>query len=105
MEISTEGAEILLLVKPQFELERELVKHKGIVKEKTYHVKALKCMSDYLKKFKVTIEGISFSRIKGMSGNIEFWIYLKKMINSAKSNINYDKIIGDVVDKAHLFFK
>ena len=74
------------------------------VREKKYHIKALKDMSYYLKNFKVTIESISFSHIKGTSGNIEFWIYLKKMINSAKSNINYDKIICDVVDRAHLFF-
>jgi 23S rRNA (cytidine1920-2'-O)/16S rRNA (cytidine1409-2'-O)-methyltransferase len=104
MEISSDEAEILLLVKPQFELERELVKHKGIVKEKIYHIKSLKDISMYLKNFKVSIEGISFSHIKGAAGNIEFWIYLKKERISAKSNINYDKIIGDVVDRAHLFF-
>jgi len=104
MDISSDDAGILLLVKPQFELKKKLVKHKGIVKEKTYHIKALKDMIEYLKNFKVSIEGISFSHIKGNAGNIEFWIYLKKARISAKSNINYDKIIGDVVDRAHLFF-
>lgn len=104
VDISLEDAEILLLVKPQFELERELVKHRGVVKEKIYHIKALKDMSQFLKNFKVSIEGISFSHIKGTSGNLEFWIYLKKERISAKSNINYDKIIVDVVDRAHLFF-
>jgi len=105
MDISAENAEILLLVKPQFELDRKFVRHKGVVKEKEYHIAAMKDMMDFVKEFKVSIEGISFSKIKGASGNIEFWIYLRKIANSGKSLINYDKIIQDTVNSAHLFFK
>jgi 23S rRNA (cytidine1920-2'-O)/16S rRNA (cytidine1409-2'-O)-methyltransferase len=104
LDVSSSDAEILLLVKPQFELERELVKHKGVVKEKGYHKKVLKDMLKYLENFEVIIEGLAFSRIRGSAGNIEFWIYLRKSIISTKSNINYDKIIIDVVERAHKFF-
>jgi 23S rRNA (cytidine1920-2'-O)/16S rRNA (cytidine1409-2'-O)-methyltransferase len=85
-------------------LSQEYVRHKGVVKEKDFHVKALKGMLDFLKDYEISIEGIRFSRIKGASGNIEFWIYLRKSINSAKSKSNYDKIIDDVVNEAHLYF-
>jgi len=104
LDVSSSDAEILLLVKPQFELERGLVKHKGIVREKAYHNKVLKDMAAYLENFKVTIKGMAFSRIRGSAGNIEFWIYLRKSIISTKSGLNYDKIIVDTVDRAHEFF-
>ena len=104
MEISSDNADILLLVKPQFELRREFVRHKGVVIEKEYHIKILREMLVFFKNYEVEVEGISFSRIKGAAGNIEFWIYLRKSIISAKSNLNYDKIIIDIVNRAHLFF-
>jgi len=104
MDISSSSADILLLIKPQFELKKEFVKHKGVVLEKEYHIRILHEMVDFFRNFKVSIEGISFSRIKGVRGNIEFWIYLRKSINSAKTESNYDKIIGEVADMAHKFF-
>jgi 23S rRNA (cytidine1920-2'-O)/16S rRNA (cytidine1409-2'-O)-methyltransferase len=104
MDISSTGAEILLLVKPQFELSREHVRHKGVVLERGFHTKALKEIVDFLKDFDISIEDITFSRIKGASGNIEFWIYLRKSIISAQSELNYDKIIDDAVNGAHLYF-
>ena len=85
-------------------LSKSYVKHKGVVKEREFHKKALENMVDFIKNFKVNIEGIIFSKIKGKDGNIEFWIYLKKSINSNKYKINYDKIIDNAVCEAHLFF-
>jgi len=105
LEVTLPDAEILLLVKPQFELERKDVKNRGVVKEKSLHIKALKKIINFLKNFKVSIEGISFSKIKGSRGNIEFWVYLRKSINSTKYKLNYDKIIDGVVKKAHNYFK
>ena len=58
-------------------------------------------MVDFIKDFYVEIKEITFSKIKGAKGNIEFWIYLNKSTNKAGSNINYDKIINDIVLKAH----
>jgi len=104
LEITKPDADILLLIKPQFELRREDVKNKGIVKEKQLHIKALTDIVKFLENSRASIEDIVFSRIKGIKGNIEFWIYLKKSTNSTKSKLNYDKIISDIVNKAHLFF-
>jgi 23S rRNA (cytidine1920-2'-O)/16S rRNA (cytidine1409-2'-O)-methyltransferase len=98
-------AVILLLLKPQFELERNDVRNRGVVKDKSLHIKSINKIIEFLKNFEVIIEGISFSKIKGYRGNIEFWIYLRKSINSAEYKPDYDKIIGDVVKKAHNYFK
>jgi len=105
LELTKENGDILLLFKPQFELQRQEVKNKGIVKDSILHRKSLKDMARFLKGLPVVIEAITFSRIKGTKGNIEFWIYLRNSINSTKSNINYDKIIDDVISNAHIFFQ
>jgi len=104
LKITSEDTKILLLLKPQFELKSKYVKHKGVVKESNFHFIALKDMVDFLNSFQVSIKNIRFSCIKGSSGNIEFWIYLRKSINPNESKLNYDKMINDAVFKAHEYF-
>jgi 23S rRNA (cytidine1920-2'-O)/16S rRNA (cytidine1409-2'-O)-methyltransferase len=102
------GAEILLLIKPQFELDKELVEHKGVIKNIDLHVKVLNDVVDFFKAYPgVKIMGINFSKLKGAKGNIEYWIYLQKINqdNEVKKDISYDKMITDMVEKSHQFFK
>ena len=104
MELTIPGGEILLLLKPQFELGRKDIVNRGIIMDPDLHSKAISKMIDYLKNLPVSILNINFSKIKGAKGNIEFWIYLKNSKTLAKSDLNYDKIIQGAVDTAHLFF-
>jgi 23S rRNA (cytidine1920-2'-O)/16S rRNA (cytidine1409-2'-O)-methyltransferase len=104
LDITSKNGEILLLVKPQFELRKDEVEERGIIKNKKLHFKALKDLKDFIIGYPVKIKGFTFSRIKGSKGNIEFWIFLIKCSKEAKYIINYDKIIKGVVDKAHIYF-
>lgn len=104
LELTDVNGEILLLVKPQFELKKDEVESKGIIKSKKLHHKVLMEMVEFIIKFPVEIKSFTFSKIKGSKGNIEFWIFLIKSLKEAKSILNYDKIIEDVVDRAHFYF-
>ena len=110
IDLVSENGEILLLIKPQFELKKELVENKGVIKSKELHIKVLSDLINFLKKYEnIKIIGLTFSKIKGAKGNIEYWIYLKKIINdnANKKDFNYDKILVDinsVVEDAHAFF-
>ena len=104
MELTIPGGEILLLLKPQFELGRKDIVNRGIIKDPDLHSKAISEMINYLKDLPVSILDINFSKIKGAKGNIEFWIYLKNSKTLAKSDLNYDKMIQSAVNAAHLFF-
>ena len=104
MDLTISDGEILLLLKPQFELDKKDIVSKGIIKDPELHSRALGGMINYLKDLPVSILDIKFSKIKGAKGNIEFWIYLKNSKTLAKSDINYDKIIQGAVNAAHLFF-
>ncbi|MHB1346231.1 MAG: TlyA family RNA methyltransferase, partial [Candidatus Humimicrobiaceae bacterium] len=106
-QLTDENAEILLLVKPQFELEKELVEDKGVIKNIDLHIKVLNNVMDFFKEYPgIQIMGLDFSKIRGAKGNIEFWIYLKKINtdNKGKKEMNYDKMIEDIAKKSHEFF-
>lgn len=71
--------DIILLVKPQFELKPEFLK-KGIVKTEEHRKKALEEIKNFIKEnFKnVKITGETDSPVKGTKGNREFLLYLIK---------------------------
>ncbi len=96
---------ILILIKPQFELRKNEVERKGIIRNKNLHHKVLKEITGFIEKFPVEIKGFTFSKIKGLKGNIEFWVFLiKSHKKEAESIQKYDKIIKDVIDEAHFYY-
>ncbi len=101
LDVTKIGGDIFLLVKPQFEVKKREVGEKGIIRKKKLHKQVLIDIVDFISDFSIDIREITFSKIKGAKGNIEFWIYLNKSKSKAKSSINYDKIISDMVTKAH----
>jgi 23S rRNA (cytidine1920-2'-O)/16S rRNA (cytidine1409-2'-O)-methyltransferase len=104
LEITSKNGEILILIKPQFELKKDEVENKGIIKNRYLHYKVLKEIKDFIVEYPVKIKNFTFSKIKGAKGNIEFWIFLVKCFKGAKYIKNYDKIIREVVEKAHVYF-
>jgi len=104
LELTDTNGEILLLVKPQFELAKEEVESKGIIRNKDLHQKVLGEIAEFVIKFPIKIKNFTFSKIKGFRGNIEFWVFLIKSFKEAETVSNYDKIIKDVVDSAHQYF-
>lgn len=93
-----DNGKALILVKPQFEASPSEIK-KGVVKDEHVHVKVLKEIVEEVKKNGFGIEGITFSRLKGPKGNIEFFI----LLNKGTSNSSVD--IESVVKEAWDFFK
>jgi len=106
--LTSDLCEILLLIKPQFELGKELVENKGVIIDENLHILVLKDIIDFFENERnIEILGLDFSKIKGAKGNIEFWIYLRKINENApvKKEQNYDKIINDLILKTQNYFK
>lgn len=69
--------EMILLFKPQFECGKEIAKkYKGVIKDKNVHKKLLKKFFEEIASLGVTVSGLTFSPIKGGSGNIEYLLHL-----------------------------
>jgi 23S rRNA (cytidine1920-2'-O)/16S rRNA (cytidine1409-2'-O)-methyltransferase len=70
------AAEILALVKPQFEVGKGEVGKGGIVKSPEKHQQVLQAIQQFAKNLGVNVRGIIPSPIKGAKGNVEFFIYI-----------------------------
>lgn len=69
---------IIALVKPQFEAGRKKVGKKGVVRSPETHAEVLEGILSICHDLGFTMEGLTFSPIKGPKGNIEFLIHLYK---------------------------
>ena len=77
-ELIGKRGEIVSLVKPQFEAEREKVQRGGVVKDKKVHQEVIDKIKLLARSLGLEVKGLTTSPIKGPAGNIEYFIYLKK---------------------------
>ena len=68
--------EIVALIKPQFEAGREFIEKKGVVKDKNVHIQVIKNVINFATSIGLFAQKLTFSPIKGPSGNIEYLVYL-----------------------------
>lgn len=70
---------LIILIKPQFELGKEIIKaNRGVIKNKKLWDKAIDIVSAFAKKLNYNINSLIVSPIKGGDGNKEFLMYLDK---------------------------
>jgi 23S rRNA (cytidine1920-2'-O)/16S rRNA (cytidine1409-2'-O)-methyltransferase len=72
------GADILILVKPQFELEREDVGKGGIVRERVLHEKAVASVRSAMEALGLSVLGVAPSHLPGAFGNQEYFLHARK---------------------------
>ncbi|MCR4430709.1 MAG: TlyA family RNA methyltransferase [Tepidanaerobacteraceae bacterium] len=89
--------DLVVLIKPQFEVERKDVGKNGVVRKRDLHKKAIARVIKSANQNNFFEWGIDFSPITGPRGNIEFLGWFKK-IPRQNGIINIEK----VVENAHL---
>ena len=72
------GSQVLMLIKPQFEVGREKIGRNGIVIEESYHDEAVKKIIEFSSQQYYKLVGISDSPLTGTKGNKEFLILMTK---------------------------
>ncbi len=98
----TKDAQVIVLIKPQFEVGKEFVK-KGVVGEASLHKTVILDLWKTFEDKGFSVCGLTFSPILGPKGNIEFFMYLKQ--NGEKlSNSCIMKKVEFVVSEAHRKF-
>lgn len=70
-------AQLIALIKPQFELAQHKVGKGGVVKEPELHQEAIDKIVDFAASLNLLVEGVVTSPILGPKGNTEFLIHLK----------------------------
>ena len=94
------GAEIMCLIKPQFEAGRELVGKKGVVRDSAVHEQVIRGILDFMPTIGFSVYALDYSPITGPEGNIEFLLYMK---NTLQDSAEVD--IAALVKSAHTELK
>jgi 23S rRNA (cytidine1920-2'-O)/16S rRNA (cytidine1409-2'-O)-methyltransferase len=76
--VSRPGGDFLILVKPQFELEKRLISKGGIVRDAALHEKAVESVTAAALALGLEIVGVHPSRITGTEGNQEFFLHARR---------------------------
>lgn len=70
------------LIKPQFELAKDLISQGGVVHDPQLHQQAINSILDHAKEWNITPIATTPSPITGPKGNREFLFYYSKLVNS-----------------------
>ena len=76
--LAAPGADLLLLVKPQFELERGAVGRGGIVREPALQRRAVERVREAAVAAGLIVAGECASRVAGAEGNLEFFLHARQ---------------------------
>jgi len=76
--LATPGGEFLILIKPQFELEKGDVGKGGIVRDAALHQKAIERVTAAAQEAGLEIIGVQPSRLQGAEGNQEFFLHARR---------------------------
>lgn len=102
-----QGAEIVCLIKPQFEAGREQVGKKGVVREPSIHEEVCTNVLKFALGIGFELIALDFSPIRGPEGNIEYLAYMRNSSKTTESDeeIELDesvrKLINETVSEAH----
>lgn len=99
-ELLTDDAQVVCLIKPQFEAGREKVGKKGVVREKDTHLEVIEKVMAFAQSIDFGIQNLEFSSIKGPEGNIEYLLHLQnhpEQYGQTKGEVN----LLEVVEEAH----
>lgn len=87
-ELLLPGADIICLIKPQFEAGREEVGKKGVVRDSNVHCEVIHNILDFAPEIGLSVQGLDYSPIKGPEGNIEYICHLKNgQFDAASVNV------------------
>lgn len=101
LELLHRPADIVALIKPQFEAGREKVGKSGVVRDSKVHLEVLETVLKEAVSLGFTVEELTFSPITGGEGNIEFLVHLRLNPGvEAEGNLDDLEVIREMSRKA-----
>lgn len=98
-------AQMVCMIKPQFEAGKEKVGKKGVVREPSVHREVIEMVMDYAVSIGFEILHLDFSPIRGPEGNIEYLLHIYKASEPREHerlpHEEYSQLIAQTVENAH----
>lgn len=99
-ELLSEHAQLVCLIKPQFEAGRQKVGKHGVVRDAAVHEEVIIKVAAYAESIGLFPCGLDFSPVKGPEGNIEYLLFLEKGVpedaSGAAPDENKDRMKGGI---------
>ena len=89
-------ADIITLIKPQFEAGRDDVGKGGVVRDPEVHRRVLYEILTFVQQLDFTVKGLTTSPLKGPAGNIEFLAWYASGSRS-EASLDIDVLVKSVV--------
>ncbi|MBR2527557.1 MAG: TlyA family RNA methyltransferase [Blautia sp.] len=96
-----EDAQLVCLIKPQFEAGREKVGKKGVVKDPLIHIEVVEKICSFCTEHGLALKNLSYSPIKGPEGNIEYLMQAEKTDRTDRMDPELYGRISRLVEEAH----
>jgi 23S rRNA (cytidine1920-2'-O)/16S rRNA (cytidine1409-2'-O)-methyltransferase len=97
-------ADIVALIKPQFEAGREKVGKSGVVRDPATHKEVLQTILTFAQELGLSLQGLAYSPITGGEGNIEFlahWRLEESVIaDPQQESVDFRPLIDLTVNEA-----
>ena len=98
-------AQMVCLIKPQFEAGKEKVGKKGVVREPAVHKEVIEMVMDFAVSIGFEVKNLEFSPIRGPEGNIEYLLHIYKTTQPIQNEVppheKYAELINATVESAH----
>jgi 23S rRNA (cytidine1920-2'-O)/16S rRNA (cytidine1409-2'-O)-methyltransferase len=100
VDLAGPGADLVLLVKPQFEAGREEASRgRGVIREPAVWHRALQGVSDALQGHRAAIMDVMVSPITGAEGNVEFLLHARTAPATPPGPVDVDAAVDDAAGR------
>ena len=96
-------SKIVVLIKPQFELEKPYKGFRGVVTDQNIHKDILQDLNNFFFRTGYSVRGYTFSHLKGPKGNIEYFVLLMKN-GPGKEQEYFTENIDNLVKRSWEYF-
>ena len=91
---AADGADLVLMVKPQFEVGRERLGSGGVVRDPALRTEAVAGVADAALQLGLGVRGVVASPLPGPSGNVEYFLWL----NAEAPQLDADRLASAVAE-------
>lgn len=99
-DILSEGAQVIALIKPQFEADSEQIPDGGVIKDQQVYRSVLKKVIHSAGVYQFELQDLTISPITGSKGNHEFLAYFKKVVTPLDMKASNDLDLDRKIEKA-----
>lgn len=97
VECMVDGADMLPMVKPQFEVGKDRLGSGGVVRSSALRAEVTLDVAKYAQSLNLSVRGVTASPLPGPSGNVEYFLWLVK--DGGEQQLD-DAALADLVDRA-----